>query len=231
MLFGTKQKLKNVQNFNLFMGGELLERVECFKYLGVKLDQHLNFEEHINWVYKKSSMKLGAIRKIRTNLPQSVALSLYKSLVLPHLDYCDIVYSCTSEANLQKLQKVQNSACRTLLRADRRAHIQDMHKELKLLPLAKRREYHMATECYRQVTNPNSSLHNLFQINHGRRTRTGNKKVKVPDIRTATGRKSFSFRGPECWNGVDEDLKSSENLDAFKRAYLNKVLRDVNHPE
>ncbi len=55
--------------------------------------------------------------------------------------------------------------------------------------------------------------------------------VKVPDIRSATGRKSFSYRGPVYWNSVPEDLKNSETINSYKNSYLNKVLRDVNHPE
>ena len=89
----------------------------------------------------------------------------------------------------------------------------------------------MATECYKHVTNKESSLNSFFQCTGGRRTRTGDKKVKVPDIRSATGRKGFSYRGPTFWNAVDEELKNCENVDAFKRTYLDKLLREVNHPE
>ena len=71
----------------------------------------------------------------------------------------------------------------------------------------------------------------FFQKTDGRRTRTGDKKVKVPDIRSTTGRKGFSYRGQTFWNSVDEELKNSESVDAFKRTYLNRLLRDVNHPE
>ena len=156
------------------------------------------------------------------------SVRLYKSLVLPHFDYCDLAYSC--EANLQKLQKLQNSACRTLLRADRRAHIKDMHNELKLLTLSQRRELHLSVECFKQVNNSQSSLNHYFVPAETRHTCTGGKKVKVPDIKSATGRKGFSYRGPVYWNKVSEDLKNCESINSFKVSCLDQILRDVNHP-
>ncbi len=151
MLFGTKNKLSGVGNFNLNMGGEVLEMVESYKYLGILLDQHLNFGEHISPVYKKSSMKLGAIRTIRRNLDQSRALSLYTSLVLPHIDYCDIIYSCSTQENLNKLQLFQNCACRTTLLADRETHIRHIHTRLNLLYLNQRRDPHLAVSCHKSI--------------------------------------------------------------------------------
>ncbi len=133
------------------MGGETLERVEHIRYLGVVLDQHLTFTEHFSWVYKKSSMEMGAIRKIRKTLDQSTALSLYKSLVLPHIDYCDIVYDCSTHENLNRLQIFQNCVCRTILLVDFDTHIDDMHQTLGLLILKQRRFVHLSVACHKSV--------------------------------------------------------------------------------
>ena len=133
------------------------------KYLGVILDNFLTFDAHIEYVHSKAVKKLGVVRKAREFLDLGTSVQLYQSLVLPHLDYCDIVYSCTSDANLQKLQKVQNSACRILLRSDRRAHIIDMHQRLRFLTLKQTQELHLSVECYKQINNSSSSLHQFFQ--------------------------------------------------------------------
>ena len=99
------------------------------------------------------------------------------------------------------------------------------------MTLARRREFHVSVECYKQVNNTQSSLHHYFQQQESSRTRTGDKKLKVPDLKTTTGRRSFSYRGPVHWNSMPEELKSCESVDAFKRTYLNRVLRDVYYPE
>ncbi len=80
------------------------------KYLGVILDDILSFDSHVEYMHGKVVKKLGIVRKARDFQDLGTSVHLYKSLVLPHIDYCDLVYCCTSEANLQKLQKLQNCA-------------------------------------------------------------------------------------------------------------------------
>ena len=43
MIFRTRNKLSKLASFNLQMGGEILEKVSAFKYLGVLLDETLFF--------------------------------------------------------------------------------------------------------------------------------------------------------------------------------------------
>ena len=231
VVVGSRQRLRQVPELNLKINDEKLDQVDEMKYLGVILDRFLTFDAHVEYIHSKAVKKLGIVRKAREFLDLGTSVQLYQSLVLPHMDYCDIVYSCTSDANLQKLQKVQNSACRTLLRADRCAHIDDMHKRLKFITLNKRRELHLSVECFKQVTNSSSSLHHFFRTRAGRNTRTGEQKCEVPNIRSSMGRRCVSYRGPTHWNLVDAALKNSVSVNAYKNAYLNKLLRDVNHPE
>ncbi len=230
VVFGSRQKLSQTPQLKLAINGEQLEQVSQMKYLGVILDHTLTFDAHIDYVFSKSVKKLGILRKSRDYLDMDTSVMLYKSLVLPHFDYCDLVYCCTNAANLQKLQTLQNSACRTLLGAGRRAHVSDMHNELKLLTLEQRRTLHLGTECFKHIHNEASSLHSLFEPNVGRPTRSSGSTYKIPNLKTDTGRRAFSYRGPHHWNGLPNEAKNSENLNAFKTNYLNLILRDVNHP-
>ena len=92
-----ENNLKHIVNTELNLNGKIIERIREFKYLGVTLDEHLNFESHINNIYNKACSKLGAIRKTRNCVGHSTALTLYKSLVLPHLDSLDAVIYTTSQ--------------------------------------------------------------------------------------------------------------------------------------
>ncbi len=194
------------------------------------LDQNLTFDDHIEYLHGKAVNKLGILRKSRNFLDQNTSVLLYKSLVLPQFDYCDIVYDCTSLGNLQKLQKLQNSACRTMLLADNRTSVAEMHDDLQLLTLNQRRELHLSVDCHKHVNIPDSSLNYMFKSKRKRTTRSGPKLVEVPQRRTATGRKAFSFRGPNHWNNLDVSKRVIENQDSFKRTILKEMLRDVDHP-
>ena len=139
---------------------------------------------------------MGAIRKIRKNLDQSTALSLYKCLVLPHIDHCDIKYDSASQKNLQKLQLLQNCPCRAILLANFDTHIVDMHQSLNLLMLKQCRNLHMSVTCHKSVYfSGESSLLNFYvavlQV-HGRNTRyADSNKMQIPRTHTDIGQKGL----------------------------------------
>ena len=95
------------------------------------------------------------LKKVRYLIDQSTALTLYKSLVLPHIDYCDVVYTTASKDTIRQLLSVQNVACRTILLVDKYANVAEMHRSLKLYPLEERRTYHFGKLCHKNVFNDN----------------------------------------------------------------------------
>ena len=92
----------DLEDIPVFINGDYIEKVKVFKYLGVYLDECPTFDKHSKYIYNRASSKLGVIRKIRDCLGQPTALRLYKGLVLPHFDFCDMVHA--SQDTLQKLQ-------------------------------------------------------------------------------------------------------------------------------
>ena len=215
------------------VGTEPIERVSSIKYLGVILDEHLTFEEHISHVHNKASKKLGILYKSKDYLDRPTKILLYKSLILPHIDYCDLVYMHTTEKNFKKLQLIQNCACRILLGADKDTSVKQMHQQLELPTLHQRRMYHQAVDCFNNVNNEEAGLNKYYKTNDTRErtTRsTGTKYMGVPNLRTCVGRKAYSYRGPTFWNNLGADSRLMTDKEQFKR-HINKVLcRDVNHP-
>ena len=234
IVFGSRNKLQVKPDLNLSIGGKKIERVACMKYLGVQLDEFLTFDEHINYIHQKSSKKLGVLRRSREFLDRSTSLLLYKSLIVPYINYCDLVYMCTTAANLSKLQILQNTACRIILQVDKHTHIDYMHKELNIMTLKERREFHMSVECHKNIYNEHAALKGFFiplsevAIRTTRMTEANN--MSIPNIVTQTGRKAFSFRGPNHWNKLDDSLKKVDKLKQFKNQLQKEILRDVNHP-
>ena len=63
--------------------------------------------DQINSVSKSCHFHIRDIRRIRHLLPLSAATALANSLVSSKLDYCNSLYSGISQANLNKLQRIQ----------------------------------------------------------------------------------------------------------------------------
>ncbi len=234
VIFGSPAKLRNLPALNLSLYGNEIEN--CMKYLGVLLDCSLSFEQHIEYLTDKASKKLGAIRKVRDVLDRSTTLILYKSLVLPHFDYCDTVYMTSPLRNLNKLQMLQNSACRTILLANRYTSVNDMHFIINLSTLHMRRNYHLAAECHRNIYFEDCASLGHFYVPVLRQnivqTRSENTKLmQVPRVRSVAGSKAISVRGPTFWNSITPQLRIIDKLDTFKHEIsVSALAMFKNHP-
>ncbi len=78
-------------------------------------------------------------------------LTFYNSLVLPHITYCDVVYATAKQESLNKLQLVQNVACRTILLADKYSNVANMHQNFGLNYLADCRKFHFGNLCHKNI--------------------------------------------------------------------------------
>ena len=67
----------------------------------------MSFTDQINSLSKSCHFHIRDIRRIRHLLPLSAATALANSLVSSKLDYCNSLYNGISQANLNKIQRIQ----------------------------------------------------------------------------------------------------------------------------
>ena len=89
---------------NIMIGNQnVLQAVE-FDFLGVVINQNLNWKPHIAKISSKIARANGSIRRLKNFLPKHVLMTIYNSLILPHLTFGVLAwgYSCPRIVNLQK---------------------------------------------------------------------------------------------------------------------------------
>ena len=86
------RKVKKENHLEMMYNGNPIYQELSIKDLGVILDEKLNFKSHIQITISKAMTGVGLINKLRSLLPRSSLLTIYKSFVRPHLDYGDIIY-------------------------------------------------------------------------------------------------------------------------------------------
>ena len=126
----------------------MFEQVD-FKYPYLNLDPKLNFFQHIERTCAKAKFKLSTLGRCRQFASQDISLLLYKSLLLPVLEYGDVVYSSANASSLDKLQKIQNTALQIALQADKRSHVKLLHEKLNILMLHDRCELHVDAQIFK----------------------------------------------------------------------------------
>ena len=70
-----------------------ITEVQSEKSLGVYFDPKLTFSKHVNEKIKIANRNLGLIMSSFTYMSKEMFLTLYKSLVRPHLEYASTVWS------------------------------------------------------------------------------------------------------------------------------------------
>ena len=95
LLLSRKRRAKDLENIQIVLNCEVIKKQDCVKYLGVLIDSSLSWEKHISRTRKKCYSGLSQLRRLGS-IPPNLKKQLYNSLVLPHLDYCSVVWHCFS---------------------------------------------------------------------------------------------------------------------------------------
>ena len=84
------------------------------KYLGIYIDEELNFKNHIASIVAKISRGVSISYKIKNFLQTSTLLCVYYSLVHTHLSYGITIWVSTCKSHFEKLSSLQNKAIRAV---------------------------------------------------------------------------------------------------------------------
>ena len=93
----------NETQFQITIENESITRVDSTKFLGAIVDQKLTWQQHITYISLKISKSLNILRRLKYKLPKKCLISLYYSLIYPHLNYCIIVWGSAYNTTLHRL--------------------------------------------------------------------------------------------------------------------------------
>ena len=86
VIFRSKAK-KITKQLNFRISGQKINPTTHLKYLGIYLDEYLNWEFHTNQIMLKLQRANCMLSKIRRYVPQTFLLSIYYSIFSSHMTY------------------------------------------------------------------------------------------------------------------------------------------------
>ena len=233
MIFGSKVALAKVQHkeMKLLIDKQPISRVHNYCYLGVTLDEQLNFEMNAQQTIKKVKNKLVQLRSMRCFLNKRAAILIYKNMILPILEYGDIFATSLTKHTRKKLQIMQNKALRIALKQRNGDSSKILHKEAKLQKLNVRRKVHVLQFVYRKKQDKTL----LVRAPTGRVTHSGKKinfKLRKPN--TEKYKSSISYYGFKLWNQLPLALQNIDEAICFKYRvkallYPKEIIDDNDH--
>ena len=142
MAFGSKNNIKKDKGKTLKLNGESISMVPSFKFLGVHLDQTLNFRHHLDVLISAINFKLFLLSKIRRYLNDKCALTIYKSMVIPYFDYADVIYMHSNNPDIKKLDRAHLRGLKISLKIQGEITDLDLFNLSKISNLENRRYIH-----------------------------------------------------------------------------------------
>ena len=204
--------------------------VNSVKYLGIVLDNKLQFKQHIALLESKLSRSLGILFKTKSFLPKDILKKLYYAFIHSHLNFGLIIWSATPKSNLLKLRSIQSKAIRVLAGADWYEHASPLYVKLNILSFDKLILYALAKfmhkyylKCLPSSFNNHFTLVSSIHSCHSRNAAKSNQYF-LPQFSTSLLLRTIKFKGAKLWNDIPENLRKLSHkqfLLKYKAMLLN----------
>jgi len=227
-VYTGKRHVSTDYELSLYIGNQKISNSSSCKYLGVFLDENLNWKMHIDHICSKLLKFTGIFYKIRDIVPDECLKRLYFAFILPHLLFGIEVYGSATAGALDRLCKLNNRILRILLKRRRDSHVRDLYVSYHTFPvnlLYKMQVLIFVHKCLYHKNEMSVIFHNLFSYNsniHSHHTR------KRSDLHlfhaSSTGNTSFTTVGVQHWNMLPSELKQYSSISLFKKRIVNYLL-------
>ena len=230
VVLGSRPLVRKFEGLHLSLLGKELTPAKPVKDLGVILDPNLTYEDHTTKTVSTCMSRLGQINRVKRVLDMDTLTIVVNCVVFSKLFYCSYVWINTTESNLDKVQKVQNFACRIISGVKKFDYITPVLRVMQWLPIRQQLYYRNAVIAFNCVTgcapDNSDSLTDQFikRSDVSTRTTRSSKKLQIPFLKSATGKRSLYYRTVRIWNARDPLLKLSNTLQESKQKLQSILL-------
>ena len=201
-----------------------------YKYLGILLDENFTLNPHFDLICNKLSKGLFCLNRAKNYLNRRSLTTLYYALFHPHLLYCSLILSCTSNKNLKRVSTLQKKALRTISNVPYNAHTTPLFLELKILPFEKILYHNKILFIHRVIHGHINRSFEFLRQNNLDRVNTielrNNDDLFVPFPRYEGLKKFPIYDFPKCWNELGP-MKYQNNPATFKIWLKNELFRTL----
>jgi len=205
----------------LHINGIYISYANYVKYLGVFIDEDLNWNNHIDYVCNNVKKYLGIFYKIRYKMPNYCLKNLYYAAVYPHIQYGIELYGNTYPTYLHDLEILNNKVLRILQFKPMEYSVSKLYEHYNTLQIEDLHSYKLLNLIHRYFNDRGSLprvFENYFTINssvHTHNTRTKN-SIHMTHHETKFGTRCITVHGSKLWNSIPNDIKYTTSKRKFQ---------------
>ena len=202
-------------NYSINVDGFEIKNSSNAKLLGIKFDNKLTFNEHIQDLCTKASKKIHALARVSNYMTLNQRRRIMHSFISSHFGYCTLVWMFHSKTLNNKINKIHERTLRIVYKNDASSF-----EELLVLDnsftIHERNIQTLAIELYKVVNHISPKIMDLiFPLKKGARYPRESIFQETNPKTVSWGKNSLSFLGPKIWNIVPENIKNQTNLSLF----------------
>ena len=203
-----------------------IKRKQSIKFLGVLVDEHLTWKNHIELLETKIAKNIGVLYKASKLLNFKCLKNIYFALIHSYINYANIAWGSSYRTGLNNIMLKQKQAARIILHKDRLTHSRPLMKKINALNVYQINLYQISIFMYqvKHGTIPKIFNNDFTSVDHSYRTRFALNSFQLPRS-SKTSKFSILLRGPKLWNEfLTSDEKNIPTLSSFKIELKKKIL-------
>ena len=229
LMFHNKRRHEDFYDLtlNISFNGNIIQRLDCTKLLGVQIDETLSFTKHIYELQNKIVSFVFALKRIRPFIEENTAKILYFAYIQSRLNYMNTVWIAAPGYILDGLEIIQRKSLRIVFSKNWYCSGSELYSR-DILPVTLMCKYSSAILTFKLI-------HGLYKINfsiqyvhnmHRYRTRN-NDDLVVERTQTQLGSMNFFSRAFLQYNNLPTTVKSQISLGKFKSKLRDAIYEEV----
>ena len=217
MLFTFK---RNQQNLVIRINNNLIEEKTVTSFLGVQIDNKLNWKSHIAHICDKVSKAIAILRFVRYYYPKNILKMIYMSLIYSHINYCNLIWGAAEVGIIEPLFILQKKSIRIITKSSYLEHTAPLFESLKLLTVYQVYTLNCSLFMYKCLK---CNFYPEFKTMIHRNSNYYSYNTRHQDlfrisqrIRLNICQRSFLNTGIVIWNSLDPDMKLINSISLFK---------------
>ena len=207
------------------INGNNLERVATVKYLGLHIDEKLNFNQHIKHITHKIAPILGALKRLNFVNETRINNMIYHAHILSHIRHNLTVWSMCPKYLKNKVKRLMRKSLKILWQVDRFIPTSELYKLTKQLNLDQLIFVNKASYIHKTSKDIHKIHFKLIKHSEISSRNTRKKDEIVPmKSRTALHQRSLLPSAIKVYNMIPIETKQITNIKFFTKKVKDFIL-------
>lgn len=204
---------------SVYLGADVISYEDKVVNLGIVMNSSLQWDDHLAKVTQTIFFGLRCLWNAAKLFPVNIKMDLVKSLLVPHIIYCDVIVGELNSSNFTVLERAFNSMVKFVYGLRKYDHISHVSKNIFGVGLREYLQSRRLIFMFNIIKTKRPSY--LFEHLTFMQSRRHRLKLIIPNFEYNPYFKSFFVFDIIKWNELPDELRKLSSINIFKEKLLS----------